>query len=160
MSTIGSQGIRGFSPPRLSNQEAKNRRNRAFKYQGFGGLRKPIINYRNRVSRGLNPIISRGLNPIISRGLNPIISRGLNMLKKPINYNYRNRVSTMVEPRKNLRVPQNQNVKKVQQLVEAGVLKPFYKQKVNSGTTLNSIMKDKMINWKQRLGMNNNQLRN
>jgi len=53
------------------------------------------------------------------------------------------------------------NLVRVQELINAGVLKPFYKSKVEQGTSLNFIMRDKMSNWKERLGIvTNRQLRN
>ena len=53
-----------------------------------------------------------------------------------------------------------QNLARVQQLINAGVLKPRRRNQVELGTSLNSIMNTKMGNWKFRLGMNSRNLRN
>jgi len=43
------------------------------------------------------------------------------------------------------------------QLIEKGVLDPFYRSKIrNGGARLNSIMRNKMMEWKQKLGIFNN----
>ena len=53
-----------------------------------------------------------------------------------------------------------QNIIRVQQLIHAGVLKPFRKSQVDGGRSLKHIMNEKMGNWKIRLGMHNRNLIN
>ena len=42
------------------------------------------------------------------------------------------------------------------QLIKKGVLDEFYRSRIQMGEKLNSIMRNKMMEWKQKLGISNN----
>ena len=44
----------------------------------------------------------------------------------------------------------------LKQLINKGVLDAFYANKIKGGAKLNSIMRNKMMEWKQKLGISNN----
>jgi hypothetical protein len=54
----------------------------------------------------------------------------------------------------------SRNLTRADKLIREEVLKPFRRDQIHNGRTLESIMKEKMETWKQRLGVNNNKIKN